>query len=211
MDYFITCKGRYLRQVANGKIEMCSKDQAQRYEFSKAKNIMSNLPKEIRKFGTFKLECISDFKNVELTKPQIQVRSIYSTKPIKPPKKIMENTKPYEQQQEILDWMEKFVQLNEIVESASVRLDELSKELIDIEHELIDSYHDIELGKRVNACEGYKKYRSIRDVLIKRRKIKDEKKLLEHFVSCKPSTVDIYSLQEYVDGLSNRKYAYRNQ
>jgi len=210
LDYLITCKGRYLRQVANGKVEMCPKDQAQRFEFSKAQNIMKNLPKEIKKFGNFKLECVNDFKFVD-TKPTIQVRSIYSTKPIKQPKRVMENIKAYEPQQEIIDWMDKFATLNEIITTAGNRLIELNEELETVEHDLIDSYHDIELSKRVNACEGYKKYRSIRDVLVKRRKIKDEKKLLENFASFNVNTIDLYSLQEYVNGLENRKYAYRHQ
>ena len=69
LDYVITNPNKkvYIRLNENGSPETCSKQIAQRFEFSKAKNICGSLPKSLRKFH-FKVEAIPE----EITNKEIE-------------------------------------------------------------------------------------------------------------------------------------------
>ena len=77
MDYMI-CNNRrvYIRLAENGRPETCGERDCGRVEYSKARNIVDNLPKILKKMN-FKVEAIPDIK---LKKTEIDNNSdmIYS-------------------------------------------------------------------------------------------------------------------------------------
>lgn len=63
MDYCIkNNRNVYIKLNDNGCAVTCSKSQMEKFEFSKAKNILSNLPKTLKKMK-FKVEAIPDISS----------------------------------------------------------------------------------------------------------------------------------------------------
>lgn len=70
-------------------------------------------------------------------------------------------------------WSKSFDGLVELFESAAERANQLSQELSDVEAKIVDLEHYLEF-KTLNACDGYKLYKELREAFCKRRSIKDE-------------------------------------
>jgi hypothetical protein len=68
------------------------------------------------------------------------------------------------------------------------------------EDELNDIYHEIELSTPKNAMEGYKLYRLIRELRLKRRKAKDENELMEEFYSFLRQNVNFKNNVQQIQG-----------
>lgn len=69
----------------------------------------------------------------------------------------------------------------------------------DVEH-----YIEFNAGK-LNACDGYKAYKLLQDVLLERRKIKDEMQII-NIVRSKMATEDIVNIEDRVKALESRTY-----
>lgn len=82
-------------------------------------------------------------------------------------------------------------------------LDELSKydrQKTDIEH-----YIEFSTGK-FNACDGYKAYKMLQDVLVQRRKVKDELEIVQVAMSRIAAPEELVHIDRKVKELENRKY-----
>lgn len=85
----------------------------------------------------------------------------------------------------------------------TVLSDELSKydrQCSDIEH-----YIEFNAGK-LNACDGYKAYKLLQDVLVQRRKVKDELEILKVVKDKMAIPDDMTSIDARIQALSARRY-----
>jgi hypothetical protein len=71
----------------------------------------------------------------------------------------------------------------EIFQKYYPRFNKLSKELSDIEKELLDIDHFTECCKKLNASQGYRVYARQRELLIQRRRIKKEKDAIGYLIN----------------------------
>ena len=85
------------------------------------------------------------------------------------------------------------------------RKEELKIELSTVDKELSDIYHYIEL-RNLNAAQGYKIYKMIRDRRIKRRAIKNELAVLSIILGKKISDTTMDEIRKNIEGMDNRKY-----
>jgi uncharacterized FlaG/YvyC family protein len=69
--------------------------------------------------------------------------------------------------------------LHSIENEINQALKQLGEEVSQADRELNEFYHATELHDRVNAAEGYKRYMELREILRKRRVVKDERVKIE--------------------------------
>ena len=191
MDYCIkNNRNVYIKLNDNGCAVTCAKSQMEKFEFSKAKNILSNLPKTLKKMN-FKLEAIPDISSEET-----EVKIIKKDDYIVPEK--------------ILRWIDKFGLCSDILEEARQRETELIKELQTVDNEFLDILHIVELEPSKDLYGGWKEYKRIRENREKRRDIKDELLIVENVLSeINPSCLKRDKVQKAIDGLLGRKYIFR--
>lgn len=102
-------------------------------------------------------------------------------------------------------WHKGFSGLLDLFNEASTRRNELSQELSNIEAEIVDIEHYIEFTS-LNARDGYKIYRKLRDLLRERRYIKDEQKVVNAINSNCAATEQIKNIVAVLDAKDNRNY-----
>lgn len=121
MDYIITNKKLYIKLGEKGIPVTCSKQEAQRFEDSKARNILDNLPKTMKRFN-FKCQAVHE----EETGINRNIRKEID-------KEIIEKNVDYKVTENITQWKEKFGVCSDILKEAQERQKILCKEL--------DNYH----------------------------------------------------------------------
>ena len=188
-DYVIRKGALYIKLNENGSPTTCGESQKQLFEYSKAKNICASLPKTLKKMN-FKVEAIPDIQ----TKVEDQ-------------KVITTNT--YVPSEKVTRWIDKLGQLEDVLNEADERNDELNGELSDVDLKLQDILHNIELSERCDMYTAWDTINCIRDLRKKRREIKDEKLVLSGIKSQGITYLSRSSVQKCVDGLSKRKYRIR--
>ena len=191
MDYCIkNNRNIYIKLNDNGCAVTCSKSQMEKFEFSKAKNILSNLPKALKKMK-FKVEAIPNISSEEN-----EIKTIKKD--------------DYVVSEKILRWVDKFGLCSDILEEARQRETELIKELQVIDNEFLDILHIVELEPSKDLYGGWKEYKRIRENREKRRDIKDELLIVENVLSeINPSCLQRDKVQKAIDGLLGRKYTFR--
>ena len=199
MDYMIISKNRdiCIKLGDNGIPETCSKQYAQHFENSKARNILDHLPKTLRKFN-FKVEAIPDIVS-------------------EPNKNVVENIKNkvlqngnLELSENILGWVDKFGSCYDVFEEAKQRVQHLMDELRKSDNELLDILHIIEIESAKDLYNAWIIYRRIRNNRKKRRIIKDEIMIIEDVLNeIDPSYLDRKRIKKAIDGLFRRKYKFR--
>ena len=193
MDYTIKNHGNvYIKLDSNGHPVTCGEKDKGIFAYSKAKNIANNLPKTMKKFH-FKVEAI----------PEIISRE---------EKKLKEKClhKDYIPSESITRWVEKFGTCEDVFDEAREREEELITKLQDIDRELLDILHIIELEKPKDLFGGWKLYKRIKDNREQRRYIKDEIIIIESVLKeIKPTYVRRNRVQKAIDGLVGRKYTFR--
>lgn len=184
MDYTIAdIKNKlYIRLNSDGKPITCNLSQAQRFSQEKANNILNNLPRRLKTYG-FKLKEIHD---------------------------VIENV-DYVPDKNITRWIDNFGKCADTVDVAKMRIKEISELLEQIDKELIDVLHIIEIEKSKDMFSGWKLYKRIKENRLKRRSLKDEKLILQNAVKNVRNITDLSSdrIKSMVEGLSTRKYTYR--
>lgn len=196
MDYVIVNPNKkvYIRLNGHGLPETCSKSQAQKFENFKARNVLDNLPKSLKKFH-FKIEYLPEKivnRDIETSKPTCIVN---------------ECNKPSDG---VHHWLEKVKTCNQFASDAAKRKEELLKAESNIDKELSNCLHKIEFEKHKNACAGYKEYNQVKHILEKRRIIKDELmvvKLILFFSNLESIATD--KIQKVIDGLDKRVFEIR--
>ena len=184
MDYTIAdIKNKlYIRLNSDGKPITCNLSQAQRFSQEKANNILNNLPRRLKTYG-FKLKEIHD---------------------------VIENV-DYVPDKNITRWIDNFGKCADTVDVAKMRIKEISELLEQIDKELIDVLHIIEIEQSKDMFSGWKLYKRIKENRLRRRSLKDEKLILQNAVKNIKNISDLSSdrIKSMVEGLSTRKYTYR--
>lgn len=196
MDYVIANSNKkvYIRLDKNGTPETCTKQMAQKFENSKARNILDHLPKTMKRFH-FKVIPLPDKISAEEDKGEEKEEIIISTCYTVP------NT--------VTNWIERVKNCNDLAKDASVRKNELLQMLTNADRDLSNCLHKIELTKWKNGCDGYKEYKLVKNVLEKRRKIKDELIVVQSILESNLESMAANKVEKVVKRLSNRIFEIR--
>ena len=202
VDYMIVNpqKTLYIR-TDGGQPVTCSKQNRQRFEYSKACNILAHLPKKLHKFH-FRVEAI----------PEIGVSPSGKSSSIKreeqPTPKYIKM--PYEVPNEVQGWLDRVKECNGLAKDAASRKSELLSQLSNVDRELSNCLHEIELTGNMNACDGYKEYKRAKTILKKRRIIKDELSVVDSILTSNLQSMATDRIQKVVNGLGKRRFVIRD-
>ena len=103
------------------------------------------------------------------------------------------------------EWISSIRGLNGLIQDAKIRKVELTQQLSDVDEQLCDIYHYIEFSK-LNACQGYKAAKMIKDKRIARRRIKNELQVLSIILSSNISDEIEQEVVGRIKGMDNRVY-----
>lgn len=106
-------------------------------------------------------------------------------------------------------WESGIDSLSGFVQDLEERKDKLSNLLSDVDKEITDIEHYIELGQNFNAYDGWLAFSMLRHRLKKRRKIKDELHIACQLSECKISLPMLSHMKEVIHELDDRKYVPR--
>ena len=189
MDYVIRNGAIFIKLNDSGAPVTCAESQKGLFEYSKAKNICASLPKTLKKMN-FRVEAIPEIP------PKVEEQKVVTTNTYVPSEKVTR-------------WIDKLGQLEDVLNEADKRNDELNGELSDVDLKLQDILHTIELSDKCDMYKSWQMINEIRDLRKQRRNIKDEKLVLSGIKSQGISYLSRSSVQKCVDGLSKRKYKLR--
>lgn len=102
-------------------------------------------------------------------------------------------------------WIDRVSDMNGLAVDASNRKDVLLQQLSDIDKEISDIMHYIEFSK-LNAAQGYKAFKMIKDRRIKRRSIKNELNIVEVILSKKFNDSISKEIMKAVENMDKRTY-----
>ena len=200
MDCMITNQDKkiYIRLNGNGQPETCVKSVAQKFTDTKARNILNNLPRTLKHFN-FMIVTVPDDEVEKTNKDLNEIKDISTPgKTIKNENYIVPNT--------VTSWMDRIEKCNNLVVEAKHRKDELFEQLSDVDKDLSNCLHIIEMTKWKSGCDGYKEYKKIKQILEKRRVIKDELSVVQSLASC---DINHFSVDHVVNKLVDRSFAIR--
>lgn len=190
MDYVIkNHKNVYIRLNQNGAAVTCAEHEKTLFEQSKAKNILTGLPKTLKRLN-FKIEAVPDIKP-----PNIE-------------KKVIE-TENYTVPDNISQWIEKFGICDDILKEAQKRKDELITDLSNIDKQFSNMIHEIEFEGKIDLYGGWQERNKLKENREKRRNIKDELLVISSVLKMDFRKLDRDTLDKVVAGLANRKFTYR--
>ena len=200
MDYVITNPTNkiFIRLDSKGSPQTCVSQMAQRFEFSKAKNILTNLPKMLKNFG-FRVEPVPEIPSKKSEKEKVELKVFKKENYI-----ISEN---------ISRWIEKFGMCGDIIKEARKRKEELIAELSNVDKEISNIIHQIELEDSVDLYRGWLERNQIKVAIKvareKRRIIKDELIIISSVLKADFRNLDRNNIRKSIEGLSNRKFTLR--
>lgn len=198
LDYVIKNHREVYIRLDNGKPETCGKEQAEKFKYNKAKNILDNLPKTMKKFH-FRCQAVPEIKSNVGKNIRHEIEN-----------KIIQKNIGYEVTENITRWKEKFGKCSDTIIEAQERQKFLCKELKNVDNELLDILHIIEMEAPKNMYQGWLLYKKIRDNRKRRRPIKDEITILQDVLE--EADAALFSrkrIQKAIDGLFKRKYKFR--
>lgn len=194
-DYVITDGEKFLYKNCTGKYIM-SRGEAMAELFTKgqAEQVLKNSVPKAMKRGLY-------IKKLHEADPK-QVK-IVSTKDIRV------NTETVMETDYVAEWLSKLSTLNGLTEDAVKRKKELAELLSTIERDLVDLDHYIEFSN-CNAYQGYVAYKTCKDMLIKRRTIKNEMAVLDIILDKEFGEVIVDVAKKQIAGMDKRKYRPRH-
>lgn len=195
MNYCIkNSKEVYIKLNNNGQPVTCSSSEKGEFEYSKAKNIFNNLPKVMKKFH-FRVDAIPEIKSKEI-------------KEVK--EKILKDAGYYKLSEDVIGWIDKFGTCADILNEAKDRKKQLQEALSNVDRELLNILHIIEIEPPKDLYRGWLLYKQIRENRIRRRKIKDEALIIGNILKrINSSYMERENVRNAVNGLMNRKYTFR--
>lgn len=104
-----------------------------------------------------------------------------------------------------MKWCTNFIGLEGLFEDAMKRGRELSQEISDIDAQIIDLEHYIEFTS-LNARDGYKIYRKLKELFCKRRFLKNEQKVVSVINKNHSASQQISSIIKAINGCDNSEY-----
>ena len=193
MDYCIkNNKNVYIKLDDTGRPVTCAKGVKGKFEYSKARNILNNLPKVMRNMH-FSLQPIPDIK------PKEEVKE-----------KTIKNRDDYVLSENIVQWVDKFGACADVLDEARKRQEELINDLHIKDKELLDILHIIEIERPKDLYNGWLLYKRIRENRKLRREIKDELIIIGNVLKeINPTYLQRNKVQSAIDGLFNREYTFR--
>lgn len=97
--------------------------------------------------------------------------------------------------------------LSDAVAKLNCRHVELTEELSKYDRQITDIEHYIEFNTgKLNACSGYKAYKMLQDVLVLRRKVKDELSIIQAVNSKMVAPEEIANIDKEIHKLESRHY-----
>lgn len=189
-NYVITDRTRWIMKDRKGKYVPTSFiTLADLYTKKQADAICNNsLSKALR--GIFHVEKVNDV----------------IPKQIKPvTEKDIDETEKVMVSENIQHWLDKISDLNGLASDALHRKEELNQQLSNIDKEICDVLHYIEFCN-LNAAQGYKAYKMIKERRIIRRSIKNELNVLNIILSKKISETATDEINKCVAGMDKRTY-----
>ena len=189
-QYVITDGSRWITKNRNGKyVPTTCEALADTFGNKEANSVYNNnLSKALK----------SCFRVMKVDKPPELVKQITQ-------EKVNENTETPSNSENIQYWIDKISDLNGLASEALHRKDDLLSQLSKIDQELSDIDHYIEFVN-LNAAQGYKAYRMIKDRRIIRRSIKNELDVLNIILGKKISETATDEIQKAISGMDKRTY-----
>lgn len=201
MDYIITNRKEAIRLDSAGRPCTCNHKVAQRFPEEKARHIKAHLPKTLQRFH-FQVERAGE-KSVDVPGVDPQTVNILGES-----KAIMNTYRPGVPSC-VQAWVNKVKSFNGLAKEAEQRKEFLNGKLSDTDKEIENVKHEIEFSQNMNVCDGYSEYKKMRELLRKRREIKDELFIVTLILSSNLSAVSQNQIERSAEGLANRKYKYR--
>lgn len=211
MYCLISCKEKnlYIKLSEKGTPITCSKREAKVFDNTKARNVLKTFPKNLKRMN-FQIEPVipeekseDEFLiNVTDMKEKVAIKS----------KEIIKSSS-YQVPTNVMTWTNRVAQCNELFSDAKERKDELYECLSNVDKNLSNILHKIELQNNMNACMGYMQYKAIKECLKKRRVIKDEIYILDVILTKTDGKYHIPSSQKMmwsIDHLENREFRIRD-
>lgn len=189
-NYVITDGTRWIMKDRNGKYVPTSCESfADIFSKKQAENIQKcSLAKALR--GVFYVEKTSE-------EVPAQVKPV-TDKDIEETGKVMVS-------EDIKYWLDKATDMSNIANEAINRKRKLCQELSLVDKELCDILHYIEFCN-LNAAQGYKAYKMVKERRILRRKIKDEISILDSILGQKVSQTAKNMIQKTAENMDKRTY-----
>ena len=189
-QYVITDGSRWITKNRNGKyVPTTCEALADTFGNKEANSVYNNnLSKALK----------SCFRVMKVDKPPELVKQITQ-------ENVNENTETPSNSENIQYWIDKISDLNGLASEALHRKDDLLSQLSKVDQELSDIDHYIEFVN-LNAAQGYKAYKMIKDRRIIRRSIKNELEVLNIILGKKISETATDEIEKAVAGMDKRKY-----
>lgn len=189
-QYVITDGSRWIMKDKNGKFVPTSCEPLADVFGNKEVNSVyqNNLPKALK----------SVFHIQKIDTPPKLVKQITHAE-------VQENTETVSVAGNIQYWVDKISGLNGLASEALHRKEELTNQLSQVDKELSDINHYIEFVN-LNAAQGYKAYKMIKERRIKRRSIKNELEVLSIILGKKISDSVTDEIQKAVSRMDGRRY-----
>ena len=201
MDYIITNRKEAIRLDPAGRPCTCNHKAAQRFPEEKARHIKAHLPKTLQRFH-FQVERAGE-ETVDV--PDVDPQTVN----IPGESKVIMNTYRAGVPSCVQAWVNKVKSFNGLAKEAEQRKEFLNGKLSDTDKEIENVKHEIEFSQNMNVCDGYSEYKKMRELLRKRREIKDELFIVNLILSSNLSAVSQNQIERSAKGLANRKYKYR--
>ena len=189
-QYVITDGSRWITKNRNGKyVPTTCEALADTFGNKEANSVYNNnLSKALK----------SCFHVEKIDKPPELIKQITQ-------EKVNENTETPSNSENIQYWIDKVSDLNGLASEALHRKDDLLSQLSKVDQELSDIDHYIEFVN-LNAAQGYKAYKMIKDRRIIRRSIKNELEVLNIILGKKISETATDEIQKAISGMDKRTY-----
>lgn len=198
--YVLTDGTRWIQQNITGKyLPMGCEALADIYSRKEADDILAyQLPKALKKVFYAKKIDTEEGSESEKGNTPADIKPLTEDE-------FEKNMQKIQGTENIQKWLDRVANVNDLALDALNRKEELKIELSTVDKELSDIYHYIEL-RNLNAAQGYKIYKMIRDRRIKRRAIKNELAVLSIILGKKISDTTMDEIRKNIEGMDNRKY-----
>lgn len=189
-QYIITDGSRFIYRNRSGKyVPIQSEAMADVFSKKQAEGIYNNsLPKALK----------SVFHVEKYDKPPDDVKQVTQIE-------LNNNTEKVMVTENIQRWLDRVSDLNGLAKEVKSRKEELLKQLHNLEGELLDIEHYIEFSN-LNAAQGYKASKDIKDCRIKRRSIKNELLVLNIILEQRVDEMVSEEIHKKVQDIDKRTY-----
>ena len=164
------------------------------------------MPKTLKRLK-FQLEAVPEIINKPIEEP-IKVPVKEKKKELKKEPIVLENDN-YRVPDSVIAWKDKFRVCDELIQEAKKRNESISVELSDIDKKICNAYHVIEFTKKIDMYNAWMTYKSLHELLVHRRALKDEKIIPLKILRTDFGSISKKTIERSIDGLSKRKFTFR--